>query len=458
MCQVYDLTIVVQDAAGSPVANASVNINAPGASAQQTGDDGSTVFHGVPGGSVHVTVVAVGQTQERDVTVPADAGASGGGAPAPVDAGADPQNTGGAPPPDGGAPPPDGGVPANNTTLTVALTAQRLRFSLFDFNPSFASKITFANGAATGIAMDTALLDQFKAARIDDYCLVRTISFRGENASHDPNKPDWAGFAPLGQTAENMRVSYMQQLVTEMHNRGAQVLAGYERVERGSTSTPHGAEFLAWLQNASTAQVTQHANDILAFFSSRQIDIDGIGFDFELNGLGSQSNHAANLATLFNTVAGGLKQGGFVYYDTGPFQPNDGQGSTGNLVVLNYALANGAANLIARPMCYNGTVTPTPQILASVQCALRPTASNGGGLSASHVQMAIDQNRTSVTDLTSICSTVLKPNGAGVVIYTMPGGGAQSTLLTNCTTWEAALNPGAPPPGTSGQPLQTPRP
>jgi 3D (Asp-Asp-Asp) domain-containing protein len=342
----------------------------------------------------------------------------------------------------------------------------RLRLSLFDMNPSFATGKRFSGGKVVGVNMDTALLDQFRDARIDDYSIVNTIVFGGASSNDDANPPSWS-FLPLGDS--NLRVPYLQQLCTEMHNRNAQVLVGYALVERGSTANPANAPFLAWLRNASAAQVTQHAQDIVDFFTKNGIDIDGIGFDFEVNGLGSA--HGANLKTLFSATAAALdaykKAGGtsvyskgtIVYYDTGPFQPNDGQGSTANLVVLNYAMANAATNVIARPMCYNGSVTPTLTIRDSIDCALRALSSGGGGITGAHLQMAIDVSRTSDADVTSMCSTIFRPKGVGMTIYTMPlGRAAQSRLLTRAKDFEAALNTGASAPGTSRQPMQIPAP
>jgi hypothetical protein len=343
----------------------------------------------------------------------------------------------------------------------TASPPMRLRLSLFDMNPSFATDKRFSGGKLVGLNMDTALLDQFRDARIDDYSIVNTIVFGGASPNNDASPPAWS-FLPLGDS--NLRVPYLTQLCTEMHNRNAQVLVGYAVVEKGSVAKPANAPFLAWLRTASTAQVTQHAQDIVDFFTRKGIDIDGIGFDFELNGLGSA--HGANLKTLFSATAAALdaykatgtnvyNKGTIVYYDTGPFQPNDGQGSTANLVVLNYAMANAATNVIARPMCYNGSVTPTHTISDSIDCALRAVSIGGGGLTGGNLQMAIDVSRTSDTNVKNMCSTLFRPKGVGMTIYTMPlGRTAQSRLLTRAKDFEAALNAGASAPGTSGQPAQ----
>ena len=124
---------------------------------------------------------------------------------------------------------------------------------------------------------------------------------------------------------------------------------------------------------------------------------------------------------------------------------------------LKYALASGAANLIARPMCYNGVVTPRARIEASIDCALRPTGSGGGGLSPSQFQAAIDVSRTSEASVKSMCKDLFRKKLVGVTIFTLPGGGQQA-FLGKLGAFEAELNPGVSAPGQSGQPLQVPVP
>jgi len=331
----------------------------------------------------------------------------------------------------------------------------RLRLSLFDFNPSFIKSLIFLRGKITGCTLNTALLDAFEAARIDDYSLVRTISFIGANDENYAHKPGWRDFSPGGSGGEALRVDYLQKLTQEMHNRGAQVTAGYELVERGTSVSQRGTLFRRWLESATAEQVSKHAEDIVDFFVSRQIPIDGIGFDFELNGLGSA--HASNLAVLFSETAkliASARPGAFVYYDTAPFQPKDGEGSSPNMEVLKYSLAKSPSNLIARPMCYNGVVTSESRIEASINCALS-TSKDGGGLTASHLQCAIDVSRTSDPTVQSMCTNLFRPNLVGMTVYTMPGPRKQ-TFLKKVGDLEAVLNPGSPPPGTPGEPHQVP--
>jgi hypothetical protein len=360
----------------------------------------------------------------------------------------------------------------HGTTQAVQLST-RLCFSLFDFNASFVKRGLYRHGKMTRVELDTALLDLVQAARLDDYSLVRTISFGGETSTHDAQRPQWSNFAPLGSTDEAVRVDYLQKLTTELHARKVQVIAGYELVERGTEVSKKGKVFRSWLSHATPTQVAAHAQAIDDFFTSRSIEIDGIGFDFELNGFVGTAL-GQNLALLFAETSKAMAhRNGLVCYDTAPFQPNDGEGSTAIMVVQGYSKANSAPNLVARPMCYNATVTPFPKVKASIAVALRDAGSlnilhygwgKGGGLHPGQVQYAIDWSRMrsydknrSNEEVTRWCRDLFRPNRVGVVIYTMPvTGQTQAQLLRNCASWEAALNPGEAAPGTTGQPLQVP--
>jgi outer membrane protein OmpA-like peptidoglycan-associated protein len=67
----FSLTILVEDQAKKPLSGASVAIDAPGAQAQTTGDDGTTSFAGLPRGKFHVTVTHQGfQQGAADVQLP----------------------------------------------------------------------------------------------------------------------------------------------------------------------------------------------------------------------------------------------------------------------------------------------------------------------------------------------------------------------------------------------------
>jgi hypothetical protein len=344
--------------------------------------------------------------------------------------------------------------------LKTAGPSNRLRLSLFDFNPSFITRKHFERGKRNGYDLDTALLDAFAQARIDDYSLVQTIVFRGHKAGN-ANPPDWdSNFNPAGEKTDALRTTYLQQLTSEMHARNVQVIAGYELVTRGVGRTAEGDALIDWLNRATSAQIIAHAADIAAFFVNRGIPIDGIGFDFEVNGL--RPSHTANLGLLFTETVKAMiaaRPGSLVYYDTAPFRPRDGEGSTINMAALPYSLASAHPSLIARPMCYNGVVLNKSQIDATIDVATRaPSNNGGGGLTPAHLQCGIDVQRTSDANVTALCN-LFALRGVGMTIYTNPGGaGAQKKLFQRALKWESALNPIAAAPGTRREPMQAPQP
>jgi hypothetical protein len=346
----------------------------------------------------------------------------------------------------------------------TAKAGQRLRLSIVDFNASFAK--------ATGkvIDVDTSLLDIFQTTRIDDYTLVNTIFFQSEKSTHDPDPPDWAakGFGPLGQFTDAARTSYLTRLTTEMHNRGQQVIVGYTLDEGAPVNgvaniTAQGKAFRAWLGAATTAQVVAHAQQIVDFFfKTKKILIDGVDFDLEINGLGGNPSHAANLETLFVETAKAIdaaRKGASVSYDNAPFTKSDGTGAPGHLNVQKYAIAAGAPNLIARPMHNLDAAASKATISATIALALK-SGGGGGGITSDRLQIMLDFGNTGTKTVEDICKTVLFPNKVGLVLYNLGGRSASATSLKSfaktAQTFDAALSPAAAPPGKKGAPLQAP--
>jgi hypothetical protein len=124
-------------------------------------------------------------------------------------------------------------VRGGNTPLQLSPPANvvaiqpRLRLTVIDFNASFAKGVRSAKGRLIRADVDTKQLDVFKTSRIDDYTLVNTIFFAGQNKAHDANPPKWKGFGPVQPEAgspsiEQLRTQYLQRLIEEMHQRGHQ--------------------------------------------------------------------------------------------------------------------------------------------------------------------------------------------------------------------------------------------
>lgn len=336
-----------------------------------------------------------------------------------------------------------------------AKAGKRLRLSVVDFNASF--------GAAAGssLGVDTGLLDEFQKTRIDDYTLVNTIFFKSAQGG-DAAAPDWAGFAPLGQSSETARVDYLRALIKEMHARGQQVIVSYTLDEGQNPPTPKGGAFNAWLAAASAAQLKTHAQQIVDFFtaSPRKLEIDGIDFDLEIQGLGRDKRHKDNLKTLYVETASAIasaRPGASVSYDNATFTGVDG-GNPGTLswfAAQPYAHATGAPNLLARPMHDLNAPANKQGIKDSIDLALKVP-----GFTPSKLQIMFNFFRTGDADTIDIAKTVLAPAQVGLVLYNMgtrsATKGSLQTFAAQCVKFDAALNPAAAGPNNVGAPLQAP--
>src|SRR5262249_12554828 len=144
-------------------------------------------------------------------------------------------------------------------------------------------------------------------ARIDDYSLVHTIAFSTTDGQGNASPPQWGAFRPAGLSPtdpriELIRTRYLQQLGAALKSQGIQLIVGYALLTPGEqANSPNADAFLAWLATANDDQVRTHVQDILGFFIQRNIPVDGIGFDIEINNFGPA--HAPKLALLLTETA-----------------------------------------------------------------------------------------------------------------------------------------------------------
>lgn len=361
-------------------------------------------------------------------------------------------------------------VPGETGTLLVSA---RLRISVWAFTPPFAKSLVGTGPKATkedrDVVLDADLLTLLQQAGIDDLSLVHTIGWdQRESGQSKAKPPTWKGFRPLGSA--DHREAYLRNLIDALHKIGVQVLVGFELVKatinRGQTLTAaekttkaNAQDFADWLRNASAAEIEDYAHSIYAFFATKGLDIDGVGFDFELDELGDA--HKDNLALLYQKTSDAMAhRNGIVSYANAPFL-EDGVTSHGFMRVQPFSIAASGPNLLARPMCFDAVnSTKVSDIEASIACALRSPQDSkpgGAGLHPSQVQFGIWASKVP-GGLEKFCREVLRPNRIGLMIYNLPPDRAQATtFLKNCATWNAALNPGEGPPGQPGLPLQVPR-
>ncbi|HEU4556725.1 MAG TPA: hypothetical protein VFS20_02710 [Longimicrobium sp.] len=227
-------------------------------------------------------------------------------------------------------------------------------------------------------------------------------------------------------------------------------------------------DFANWLKHATPAEIEEYAVSINHFFESQKLDVDGIGFDIEIDEV--RREHRDNLALLYRKTSEAMAhRNGLVSYANAPFL-EDGVGHSA-MAAQPFSIAATAPNLLARPMCYDAVnSTPVPRIVQSIECALRPqrdlydidspTPEGGGGLHPSQVQFGIWANKIEQLKggMAGFCAQVLRPNRVGLMLYTMPTvRNYAKDFLVKCRAWNDALNPGEGPNGQPGLPLQVPR-
>jgi hypothetical protein len=331
-----------------------------------------------------------------------------------------------------------GVVMESGETGTVELST-RVRLSLWAFPFPFAD----ARGQ-----LDSGYLNLVQKAGIDDVTVVYGVLW---NEKKTPPDVRWMAKSPA--------VGRWRELIAELHQRGVQFHLGYTIGDFGTYTD----SFLGWLDKAGEGDIDKHAESIVGFMDGNKLAVDGLSFDFEMNALGQRSNHERNLARLFRkTAALFAARNGVVSYATGPFTSKY-QAQVPHTAVQPYGLVRGAPNLIARPMCFDGTKAfPHQTVADSIDFALRPPADNdGAGIHPAQLQMGIWQAEAEKqVSMKDYCTKLLAPNRVGLIVYRMEPDPAKraegKALLERCAEFNTWLNGGGR--SAHGQPLQVPQP
>jgi len=360
-----------------------------------------------------------------------------------------------------------------DTTVDLKLST-RVRLSVWVFYPPFMKGLIKQDDAS----LDEGLLDKFAASRIDDLSLVSTIGWdesgwdvavKQDKVADFAPRVTWRDFAPGGVTGRAAK--YLKRLVDALHARGRQVQAGWASVDKGTSSGTYNRKWTSFLKQASAAQIDALAADAVDFFYRQGIEVDGIGYDFEVNSLGA--DQAVNLARLYERTAAairGRRLDGFVTYANAPFA-TDGKGQLGFMNVQPYRLARDVPNLFPRPMCFDEHTASPATIRTSVACVLRKATDNdGGGLHPSQIQFGLFARELEKSNqFTALLDDSFRPNRIGVILYQFPqpiikdqihnivDNAPIEKFFTDAAAWDALLNPGEAGPDTDGQPLQVPR-
>jgi hypothetical protein len=283
----------------------------------------------------------------------------------------------------------------------------------------------------------------------------------------DPDDVWWAGnFLNLIPTDAD-RTSFMIDALQFFHSRKIQVFAGYEIVTQDWTALPPldkptpaqqadrdtlvadmkrnralGDAFVKWLE--TTKDFTAHATNLVAFFDSRGIDIDGISYDLEIdgsnNGMALAAKHAPQIRALFTAVAAELaKKTRYLAFAGVPLETPPGTEQPYSLGLIK--------DVILRTMSYDSTKERADMMTYALTTV---------GLHPSHVQIGIStEDPVHTTDPTTVSKECVTYHArrCGLIDWFMTTGN-----IGLFPTFDKALNPdpGTPRRGTPGQPMQGP--
>lgn len=201
---------------------------------------------------------------------------------------------------------------------------------------------------------DDGVLSQLNA--IDDVTFVQTVRV------DDKGLPKWAWncsnrlFGDKSVSEDQRKTDFFREAVECLHKKGIQAFAGFEIVTKGEKQNfDEATTFLTWLRN--TEDFTEHAQKLLAWFSTRKIFIDGISYDLEITGLGTDERDRPHIAALYTAVAAELaKDGRYLAYAPAAAYKTAPKPDYLNPPVIfaqPYSLARLAPNIIVRPMAYD---------------------------------------------------------------------------------------------------------
>ncbi len=342
--------------------------------------------------------------------------------------------------------------------VTEMKVSSRLRMSTWVFHSPFVK----AKSGNDDITIDDETIELMGESCLDDISIVSTIGWVPFT-----NEVGWHDHAPGGEVKRSAK--YLKKVVDALHGKNIQVQAGWSSVDVKTGNKPYNVGWTNYLASATPVKIRALAQSAWDFFEKQGIDIDGIGFDFEINSLGQKQ--AENLALLYRTTAEIFRQNkrdAFVTYANAPFA-TDGTGKPGFMNIQPFSLCQGVSNLFARPMCFDEHTVAPEEIREGVACAVR-RAAGGGGLHPSQAQFGLfARELENMSAFKTLITETLRPNRIGLMLYQLPKFEVQNSMtgqftrlaitkfLKDCKTWNELLNPGEALPPTAGQPLQVPR-
>lgn len=258
---------------------------------------------------------------------------------------------------------------------------------------------------------------------------------------------------------------YMNKATQYAHANGIQVTIGFSIADEGSSTGTRSKKFCDWMSNPTSPTLEQWADAMLSLvFDKEKFDVDGIGFDIELNGL--KALHADNFVKLYGYLADKLAgMNKWLHVATGIGEHASETGCLGTFQAQPFRLAKGHSNVIIRPMAYDMFNLDDGRFLQWHKDIV-DYAVNKVGLDPGQFQLGLKTGKNvkvkgydpgptwSPTKCTfdsngiaDRAKTVCKPANVGVCTF---------AGYIDFKTVDAALNGGGTPAGTAGSPLQVP--
>jgi hypothetical protein len=187
-------------------------------------------------------------------------------------------------------------------------------------------------------------------------------------------------------------------------------------------------------QTQLRAQFTTFSTNLVKFFDDKNLDIDGISFDLENGNIGAAQRPA--MEALYLELAAALAvKGRYLAYAGPPSPPIN----PSMMPEQPFDLARNP-NIIVRPMSY---IVPREPV---IRFALDPSKA---ALHPGQIQIGVGSTSAAIA---TEAKDVFARYRVGLIHFAVAGTGP----IKDYAALDQALNPGLPPPGTLGQPLQGP--
>ncbi len=304
---------------------------------------------------------------------------------------------------------------------------------------------------------------------LDDVSLITTVFLTDAILASSPTIAiDWAADFPgtelVGIIRGNkkldldaIRLDFLRKVIATFHAKRVQVFAGFY-VDTGNTvaagssaaqaavTTEHAARLAALLDPKKSFSMSDFAKQLVGFFDTRDLDIDGIWFDFEVASLSDA--HEPRMRELIYEVSRALAVRGRYL----AFASANDQAAGGN--------APGAPNMISHFFSHPSSLATLPNVIT------RPMSYDSGrfktalqcygtyGVRPQGLQIAVGKGngKPNVDSLIESEAPQLRAHRAGLIHWAFQSAGS----FVAYTKADAIMNKDAPPHGTFGQPIQGP--